>query len=70
MHINKKALIGTLGATAIGAGIGGMKGLEKGLCVGSKIGFLAGMTAGVVATTLCVVGKNKIKRRCALNKEE
>lgn len=61
----KKALIGTLGGTVLGAGIAGIKGLEKGLELGVTIGFVAGITLGVVGSSIFVLGKNKIKGRCA-----
>ena len=70
----KKALIVTLGGTAIGAGFGGIKGLGKGLDVGAKIGFLAGVKVGILGSIIFVVGKKKIKEKRAncrlLNVEE
>lgn len=62
----KRAFIGTIGATAIIAGISGKKGLN----VGMKWGFGAGMTAGVIGSTIFVLGKNMIKRKSCLNVKE
>ena len=70
MNLNKKVIIGALGATAIGAGLGGKKGLETGLGLGLKTGFAVGMTSGIVGFTVCLLAKNKIKNRCILNEEE
>jgi hypothetical protein len=61
----KKTLIGTIGITVVGASISGIKGLEKGLDLGAKMGFCAGITLGVVGSAIFVLGKNKIKGKCA-----
>ena len=51
----KKLLIGSLGLTAISAGLSGKKGLEVGLGLGIKAGFMAGVTAGVMGDRKSVV---------------
>ncbi len=61
----KKALIGTIGGTLLGVGIGGVKGLEKGLGVGMVIGLGTGMTLGVLSSMAFVFGKKKIKSKCS-----
>lgn len=58
----KKALLVTLGGTAIGAGLGGKKGIEIGLGLGITVGLLTGLTLGVLGSTIFVVGKSKIKK--------
>ena len=60
----KKVLVGTtLGGTALGVGIGGIKGLGKGLDAGIKLGLVAGVTIGLMASTAFVFGKKQIKRK-------
>lgn len=66
----KKALIGTIGGTAMIAGLAGGLAGKKGLDLGMKIGFGAGITAGVIGSTIFVLGKNKIKGKCCLSVKE
>lgn len=66
----KKILIGSLGISAVSASMGGKKGLEVGLGLGIAIGFATGVTAGVLGSTMCIWGKNRIKRRIVSSSEE
>lgn len=59
----KSTVIGIIGGTALGAGMG----VKKGLSLGFGMGLLTGMTIGVLGTTIAVLGKNKIKESSDLS---
>ena len=66
---SKKILIASLASTAIVTGLVGLKTLKKGLETGSKVGFAAGASTGVLATTTCILGIKRLKKKRALMKE-
>lgn len=61
----KSTVVGTIGGTALGAGMG----LKKGLSLGFGMGLLAGMTIGVLGTTIAVLGRKKIKESSNLSRQ-